>query len=382
MTAFEVTQMHEGSAKYIQLKTNIKNWILSGKIKPNQKIPSENQLAESFGISRHTVRQAIGELVNEGLLYREHGKGTFVQLLDNCNKKTSSQRVKIAVITTYITDYIFPHIIKGIESVVTEKGHALSLLSTGNNQEKERKCLETVLLEGIDGLIVEPTKSTLPNPNIDLYLLLQQKNIPFVMLHSSYVELNASMVALDDAKGAYLVTKHLIDMGHEHIAGIFKKDDMQGRNRFRGFVKAHQDALLSVDARMISSYDTEERNSIVPKFLNQMFNETTLKPTAIVCYNDEIAIQVVNEIANLGFSVPEDISVTGFDDSTLALVSSVPLTTVRHPKAEMGQVAAKLLFELLEDKNSAWIPREHIFDPELVLRKSTMSLTLKDVLNS
>ncbi|CAA7600795.1 GntR bacterial regulatory protein HTH signature [Acididesulfobacillus acetoxydans] len=376
---FYTEQFNVDESKYHQVKVNIKKWILSRKVVAGQRIPSENELSELFGISRHTVRHAIGDLVNEGWLYREQGKGTFVQEREKRSGQETNQRAKIAVITTYLSDYIFPHIIRGIEGVVAQAGHTISLFSTGNNIQTERRCLETVLLEGVDGLIVEPTKSTLPNPNIDLYFLLQQRNIPFVMLHSSYVELNASLVALDDANGTYALTRHLIGLGHRDIAGIFKQDDMQGRNRFRGFVRAHQDAHLPVAAENIVTYGTEEREVIGETFVKRVFAQGagTGKPTAVVGYNDEIAVQVLMALRNLDISVPKEVAVTGFDDSRLATVSGIPLTTVRHPKAEMGETAAEMLLGLMENRDSMWVPREHIFAPEIIVRESTVADLLR-----
>ncbi len=374
-TTIGVTRLNEDESKYIQVKNNLKKWIVSKNIRQGEKVPSENQLVDLFHVSRHTIRQAIGELVNEGWLLREQGRGTFVNVpFQSSGGDNVPSRTKIAVITTYLADYIFPHIISGIESVVSENGHTLSLLSTGNAFSTERRSLETVILEGVDGLIIEPTKSTLPNLNIDLYFILQERNIPFVMLHSSYVELNASIVALDDSKGAYLATKHLIDLGHEKISGIFKSDDMQGRNRFKGFVKAHQDAHLSVESKNVATYDTENRIQVVENFVAKIFHDLRAdRPTAVVCYNDEVAIMVINILRTLGLDVPNDVSVTGFDDSVLAQAGSVALTTVNHPKSVMGEKAVNQLYALMNDKQGMWIPREYVFEPDLIVRGSTSS---------
>lgn len=369
-------RLSEQGSKYQQIKNNIKQWILSGRIDSEGKIPSENQIAEGFGVSRHTVRQAIGELVSEGWLVREQGRGTFVrhggQVASSGIGSGTSRHAQIAVITTYLADYIFPFIISGIEAHVAAQGHSLSLYSTGNDLTMERRSLETALAQGVNGLIVEPTKSTHPNPNIDLYLLMQQQNIPFVMLHSSYVELNASVVSLDDAQGSYLATRHLLELGHVRIAGVFKSDDAQGRARFRGFVKAHQDCHTPVQGQFVATYTTEDREETISRLANQYFSGGSVTgPTAVVCYNDEVAVKLIQSLGSLGLQVPEDVSVTGFDDSSLAVNGMVPLTTVRHPKAEMGETAAGLLLDILQDADNRWIPREHIFSPELIVRQST-----------
>ena len=360
----------DGSSKYQQVKNNIKRWILDGHVDGEGRIPSENVMSELFGVSRQTIRQATGELVNEGWLHRQQGRGTFAVAGVMRTANVQLAHLRIGVITTYLVDYIFPHIIKGIESSLVSQGHSLSLYSTGNDVRTERRALEMALRQGVDGLIIEPTKSTHPNPNIDLYLLMEQRNIAFVMLHSSYVELNASVVSLDDARGAYLATSHLFELGHRIVGAIFKSDDAQGRARFRGFVKAHQDHHVPIQGKLIKTYATEDKESVVERFAEEALHEE-VAPTAVVCYNDDIAMTLILRSRELGLDVPRDISVTGFDDSALADNGFVQLTTIRHPKQEMGEAAAQMLLDLLRNKDTMWVPREHVFEAKLIVRSST-----------
>lgn len=367
-------RLDNGSAKYLQVKNSIKRWILDGKLEGEGKIPSEYAICELYGVSRQTVRQAIGELVTEGWVYRQQGRGTFATGGTAPASNAALAPLRVGVITTYLADYIFPHIITGIEGVVVSRGHVLSLYSTSNDLRIERRALEMALRQGVDGLIIEPTKSTLPNPNIDLYLLMEQQNIPFVMLHSSYLELNASIVSLDDSRGAYLATEHLFSLGHRFVGGLFKSDDAQGRARFRGFVKAHQDYHIPIQGKLVRTYTTEDRETIIDRFVDEAFREGTV-PTGVVCYNDEVAVGLIPSLRERGLEVPRDVSVTGFDDSTLASTGFVQLTTVRHPKQEMGEAAAQMLLELLNDRETMWVPREHLFEPQLVVRSSTAAPT-------
>src|SRR5690625_4633353 len=123
---------------------------------------------KEFDVSRHTVRLAIVDLVIMGWLYRQQGSGTFCadrkeREFAMEGKKTNS----IAMITTYISDYIFPSIIRGAEKYLSEKGYHVSLFSTNNNHDKEKKVLETILSQHFDGVIVEPTLSATTNTNIN-----------------------------------------------------------------------------------------------------------------------------------------------------------------------------------------------------------------------
>lgn len=119
--------------KYIKVKEFIKEYISRGQLKAGDKLFSENQLAEQFNISRHTVRKAIGELINEGWLYQLQGKGTFVASSQGEDKKKNKL---IGVITTYLKDYIFPSIVSGIYDTLSKEGYNILLGQTNNEFEK------------------------------------------------------------------------------------------------------------------------------------------------------------------------------------------------------------------------------------------------------
>jgi len=112
----------EKSLKYSQLMEDLKNQILSGQIKAGDKLPSENVLAATYGVSRQTVRKALQILENEDYIFAEHGRGTF------CSERMRHlhHSKNIAVITTYLSDYIFPRVIAGIDQVLNENGYEQS----------------------------------------------------------------------------------------------------------------------------------------------------------------------------------------------------------------------------------------------------------------
>jgi GntR family transcriptional regulator, arabinose operon transcriptional repressor len=359
------------------VKDQITEWITNGTVKPGEKIYSENELVKMFGVSRHTVRQAVSELVHKGLLYREQGAGTFcsstatlkqTETNEQPLQPLASNRKNIGVITTYISDYIFPSIIKGIESYLTDQGYSLTFACTDNNIEKEKQCLQTMLDRNIDGLIVEPTKSSNFNPNLSYYLQLEQNNVPYLMINQYYSQLTPPHIIMDDEHGGFIATEHLIKLGHEKIIGLFKTDDLQGVNRMQGFIRAFREHGLPFFPDMVITYSTEEKGDSLFDRLEKYFS-TDSKPSAIVCYNDELALQVLNMLRRLGLSVPDDVSITGYDDSFLAEATDIKLTSVTHPKMDMGVEAAKWIVSAVENRTNEAFSK--VYEPELVIRNST-----------
>ena len=134
-----------GKAKYYALMEEMKTDILSGKIRPGEKLPSENQLSVRYGLSRHTVRKALGILAGDGYIESFQGKGTFCADVLRQIHGTGN----IAVVTTYISDYIFPRLIQGIDEVLSDNGYSIILKNTGNSRQKEARFLEELISKGI-----------------------------------------------------------------------------------------------------------------------------------------------------------------------------------------------------------------------------------------
>lgn len=364
--------------KYSKVKNWIKSKILDGTYESKQKIPSETELMEHFNYSRHTIRLALGELVSEGWLYKEQGAGTYVS--ERTEKgipaaaSITPSKKNIAIIVTYISDYIFPSIIRGAESVLSQEGYQVSLFSTNNDHENERKILETIIAQRFSGVIVEPTKSAISNPNIIYYLQLEALNIPYVMINAAYEELEPITVSLDDVKGGYIQANHLIGLGHRNIVGFFKTDDLQGLKRMKGYLKALRENGVPINPKNIVTYSTGEKMSKPVKVLETIIKKSPEVPTGIVCYNDELALKLIDVLRQNDLRVPEDLSIIGFDDSFFADISEVKLTTVRHPKNELGEMAAKKIIVLVEGKNNqtavGTIDDSFHFEPIIVHRSS------------
>lgn len=355
-----------GRAKYYILMESLRNDIVSGKIKPREKIPSENELSKQFKVSRHTVRKAISILENDGLLEATHGVGTFCT--DRLRNKSSSKN--IAVVTTYISDYIFPRLIQGMDQVLTENGYSIILKNTGNSQKNEARALEDILTKNIDGLIIEPSKSEIFCRHLHLYEQFDKMKVPYVFIQGTYPQMKErSNIIMDDVEGGYLLTKYLIALGHRKIVGIFKIDDAQGTARHKGYIKALNEAGIQYDPDLVVTFHTEDRAK-KPAAVMEQFVREKKKIDAIVCYNDQIALEVIHVLNLYGVNVPEDISVTGYDNSLISESGPVKLTTVSHPKEKLGRMAAKLLLEKINHipEEESKVPR--VVAPELVIRES------------
>ena len=356
----------DGKLKYYRLKEELREQILSGKIKAGDKLPSENELARTYCLSRHTVRKALAILADAGYVEAVHGSGTYC--LKRFGKKRESKI--IAVVTTYLSNYIFPKLIQGIDKVLSENGYSIILKNTGNSRKKEAEYLEDLLTKDIDGMIIEPSKSELYCKHVYLYERMEENQIPYVFIQGLYEQMEEKPhILMDDCQGGYLVTNHLIRLGHRHIVGIFKADDRQGRERHRGYVKALQEAGFLYEPDQVIWFHTEDRREKPSAALRQLRKQGR-EIDGIVCYNDEIAIQVMESLKQEGLSVPEDLSVTGYDDSLYARESEVGITTIAHPQEKLGEMAAQLLLEQLRHVPPEASRVQRLIEAKLIVRDS------------
>ena len=307
-------------------------------------LPTEQALCARFRVSRQTVRQALSLLESERLIERRQGSGSHIL---RQKEPPAHRRFSIAVVTTYISDYIFPSILREIEAVCSDNGSAPLLFATQNQFANERKILLTLLgMEQLDGVLVEGTKTGLPNPNIRLYQKLMDRGIPLVFMHGNYEQLPETLSVLDDnAAGGRMLVDYLYRKGHRRIAGIFKYDDLQGRQRFSGYLEAMQQHGLPLEDGNILWYGTDQKDGFLRDgFAETWANSLLSRSSAVVCYNDEIAARLISYMTRRGVSVPGDIAVVSFDNSQYSEMSTPRITSLSHEQDNVGRLAAELLF--------------------------------------
>lgn len=356
--------------KYMDIVHDIKEQIKAGKLKPGDKIKSENELSDEYELSRQTVRHSIQILLDEGFVRKVKGSGTYVTdnaITDKSNRKS------IAVITTYVDAYIFPLMIQRMERVLSDAGYTVQIFFTNNRISRERFILESIIEKNeVAGVITEATKSHLPNPNLKYYETLRKMQVPVLFINSYYEDLHVPHVSINDVQAGKIATEYLISKGHKNIGGVFKLDDGQGAKRYYGFLEAINEAGLRITGNDIVWFDTvdaETRENL--EILYQKIISRLQSRTALLIYNDETASKLLDYFNRDGYKIPEDISIISIDDSVIYNEGMVRLTSVIFPTKELAEKTAKNMLELIKNpKYNA----NYEFDLELVERESVKDI--------
>ncbi len=356
-------KMDKATPKYLEIVKWINEQIRTKKLTAGQKMYSENELKDMFGVSRQTVRHAIGVLEQDGVIRRIQGSGTYI---NDSRLANLAKRMRVSVVTTYVDGYIFPRTIQGIENVLLEEGYSVQIAFTNNQNGREKTILEDIISrDEVAGIIVETTKSGIPNPNLHLYQEIRKRRIPVVFINSYYPQLKIPHVSINDHMAGWKMTRHLIAMGHKKIGGIFKLDDGQGRLRYSGYMDAMLDAGLELEDSRILWVDTEDvkhLDKLTEKILDRLKD-----CTGVFCYNDEVAFGLIDIFKKAGIRVPKDISVAGVDDSELAVLGEVAITSAPHPMEKLGRKAAENLLRMIKDPS---FDANYEFDVDIVQRNS------------
>lgn len=359
-------------AKYKKVTEWIRSRVASGELAGGDRLESEHEISSLFGISRQTVRHALDLLEHQGILMRRQGSGTYVK--ENCLPDPVAREVSrtVTIVSTYVDGYIFPRILRAMVKTLEEAGYSARIMFTNNRIETERHLLLRLLQEDSrDALIVEPVMSGLPNPNLDCYRSILKRNIPVLFFHSYYPELDVPHVCMDDEAAGRMAAEYLISQGHTRIGGIFKLDDGQGQQRYRGYQEALLDAGLPLLEERVSWIDTtDQRNfhAAAPGLCERLRD-----CTACVCYNDEVAHALTDYVLETGcLKIPEDLSVVSIDNSELARLNAVPLTSVSHPMEALGQKTAEHILRMIKEPG---FDADYTFAAELEVRDSVRRIS-------
>jgi GntR family transcriptional regulator of arabinose operon len=353
---------------YYQLSERIKAQIESGEIKVGDKLPSESEMVESYGIGRLTVRNALSRLVNAGYLRKIHGKGTFC-----IASSLAAKKLNIDVILDMAYTYFVPYYIKGTSKVLTE--HNCNFIISDSRDDSVRICeiLEEILQKGSSGIIVEPSHrcGTVSDRLREAFRRLRAAGIPYIMIDSRYEGIETSYTMLDEQKGGSLAAQYFHELGHTNMAVVYMDQYKDSLLRQQGFTE--KCAALGLEKPLLIPCGPDLEAHLVKKVYGSQIS-------ALFCYNDEVALESMHYIKKAGIRIPDEISIIGFDDTVLASAVEPSLTSIAHPKQVLGEMAARALLDLIHQKRP-W-PYINIFEPQLVKRNSCGKKTDKQRLFS
>ncbi|MCL2221452.1 MAG: GntR family transcriptional regulator [Oscillospiraceae bacterium] len=359
--------MFHKTPKYLEVAEQIRQEIKNGTFVLGKRISGEHDLSKKYNVSRHTIRAAISVLEKDGDVIRKKGSGTYA------SSGSYATRKNIGVLLAFADDYIFHETMSGIEQVLAAGNHLFTFALTHNRIHVERGQLLSMLTAKVDGLIVEATKSALASPNFEFYREFASRAIPVIFVNTYYPSLECNYIVNDDIEGARKATRYLISQGHRKIGGIFKYDASQGDLRYEGFVNTLYEQDLILDDNLIIWY-SDHNCDPVKLFSDEqlpMLAEKLAGCTAILCYNDKIANELLKASKKMKIRIPEDLSLVSFDNVRLATETEPQITTIDHPSREIGKLAAESVLELIENPNHTV---RHLFAPQLVIRDSVRNI--------
>jgi LacI family transcriptional regulator len=276
----------------------------------------------------------------------------------------------IGVVLPLINRHFFSSVISGIEEVAYNRGFAVTISQSNDNFEKEEKIVQTLFSNRVDGLIVSIGMKT---QSFDHFKLFSERNVPLVFFDRVVEEIEADKIVVDDYRGGFKATEHLIKQGGTRIAHIGGPLNIKiYQDRLAGFNDAMEKAGLPVEKSMLihNSLTRTDGTNAIKKLL-----QNKIKPDAIFCANDTTALSVIIYLREKGIKVPDDISIVGFSNEPFSEVVTPSISTIKQPGFEMGKKAADLLIRQIKNKDKD--KPDHRFQTfvmptELIVRESSV----------
>ena len=339
--------------------------IRSGEYAVGDSIENERELAKTLGVSRESIRKALTILETERLIVRHQGRGTFVT--DSMYAPAKETQHAFIGILASKKEHFFELPVQAASIQCANRGYTLA---TGSNESKgqEDMHIQSFLRNGVSGVVVVPW----PHYSSKNYQRLIEADIPVVLFDSLIPNISEDFVGTDNRMGIFIAVKHLVELGHTEIGYIGHNNSLDipiKLDRLRGFVETCGHFGIAVDDSWIIETDEEH----YAERLQEVFKAES-RPSAFVAYNDTWAIRVIGVARGLGIRIPEQLSVTGFDDTVLARNYDIPITSVNPEYTELGRSIVNLLIEKIE--NPIIRPKRSILvSPSLTIRKSTAKVS-------
>jgi DNA-binding LacI/PurR family transcriptional regulator len=273
------------------------------------------------------------------------------------------QSSTIGLITPDFTNPVYGEKAESIQEVCLPNGYLMLFVYSGGDPDREETLVQMFRAKRVDGVIMQPVSSD-PMAAIGP---LRQARIPVVLLQ--YDCPGVPCVVLTDVQGGQLATQHLLDLGHRRI-GLVKgrlPGAARAGERLTGYRQALSAAGIDHDPALVVVSDaTQSAGSQAMQELLALPEP----PTAVFCHNDVLAVGAMYTIRTAGLSIPDDVSVVGYDDTAISAYLAPPLTTIRFSKKEMGHRAATMLFQAIE-QGEGFEPYTVEIPVKLVTREST-----------
>lgn len=343
-----------------------------------------NVVAAEAGVSASTVSRVLngrsGNLgISARLCERVHAAAERLHYAPNhAAQSLARQRTGvIALLLRRSSDSLRGDIAAGITTVANRHGYQVTVIDTGAGDEQvEERALRYLKSGTCDGVIMVAGEDRPQGYAIDALTTLIDHGTTLVLALGRSGVTTVPTVDIDNARGAYLATRHLVALGHRRIAhfsadGVsFDSDDLHPRGaRYRGYLSALDEAGLGADPSWIlQGGPTIDGGRDMIRALLARFPTPNRRPTAVVAFNDEIAIGVLRGAYEAGLRVPDEIALVGFGGLPAAPFTIPALTTVEYPPAAVGERAAKALLALLEGREVAL--RTQLIPVSLAIRES------------
>lgn len=329
-------------------------------------------VADKVGVSTTTVSNVI----NDKGKVSESTRRAILEVIDDLNYRPAASAQRryrevgkgIGLVIKEIHNPYFADLVVGAQLAAEAAGYELMVATSEGRSESEDRIVDLFIAQDIAGMAIDP----LLDSETDLSHLfeLKRRNIPFVLFQRVH-GLRASLIQVDNATATRDAVKHLMDLGHEHIVHFSGPGySMHSDERAEGFRQAFFDAQLLFRKELIVQVGArlEDGYRLGRQYFGGVAPEEV--PTAVMCYNDLVALGLLRALLELNLRVPEDVSIVGFDDVLLCEYSQVPLTTLRVPTQEMGRSAVELLIRQMESDGTATL-EQVVLQAELIVRAST-----------
>jgi DNA-binding LacI/PurR family transcriptional regulator len=326
--------------------------------------PTMADIATHLGVSRQLVSIVLRDMpgasqeTRERVLQAAQELGYSPHIGARTLRQTRSRHMGVAFAPAHATE---PDIVQAIYPAAAKHGYHV-ILSAQTRTRSTQEAVEELLGYRCAAVIVIGPEL----PDSELRALAKRVKIPLIAVGSGDRNRAYDVVRSAGDTGIALIVQHLIDLGHRHIAYVHCPSMPPAALRLRGYTRVIAQAGLAADIVSVPGADyTEEAGAAAGRQLR----DRSQLPTAVVTGNDQQAVGLLHVLARAGVAIPGEVSLTGFDDSRFAKMSSVDLTTARQDPQQMGEAAVSAAVRRID--RSTLLPSLLIVEPSLVVRSST-----------